>query len=230
VETKTLDPVWEQRYHAGHVERYPWDIVVTFVFRNAPRDRPRKDVRILEVGCGTGSNLWFAAREGFAVAGIDGSASAIAVAKARFAEEGLAGELVVGDFTEPLPFASGQFDLAFDRGAIVCVGYSAAQRTIAEVHRVLAPGGKFLFNPYSKAHTSYQHAVPRQDGLFDNVSAGTLTGVGQLCFYDEAMVRGLLTSGWFIESLIHTEHRDLAAANPNIHAEWRVIARKTDIA
>jgi 2-polyprenyl-3-methyl-5-hydroxy-6-metoxy-1,4-benzoquinol methylase len=82
--TKTLDPIWEEKYSAGHAQRYPWDPVVTFIFRNAPRDRPRSEVRILEVGCGTASNLWFAAREGFNVAGVDGGESAIAYAKQRF--------------------------------------------------------------------------------------------------------------------------------------------------
>jgi ubiquinone/menaquinone biosynthesis C-methylase UbiE len=186
-------------------------------------------VRVLEVGCGTGSNLWFAAREGFSVAGIDGSASAIAAAKARFAEEGLAGTLVVGDFTQPLPFESEAFDLAFDRGAIVCVGYSAARRTVAEVWRVLKEGGRFLFNPYSQRHSSFAQATAVGDRLVDRVTGGTLTGVGQLCFYDEGMLREILGTGWAIESLIHVENRDHAAVDPDVHAEWRVIARKLPV-
>ena len=107
----SFDPVWEEKYSQGHSERYPWDHVVSFVFRNYPRHKLRKDVKILEVGCGTGSNLWFAAREGFQVAGIDASPSAIAYAQQRFAADGLTGDLRQGDFTE-LPHESNSFDLA----------------------------------------------------------------------------------------------------------------------
>src|SRR5262245_53509995 len=124
--SRTFDPIWEDAiYGQGQkISRYPFDIVVTFVYRNYPRHKPRHDVRILEVGCGSGNNLWFAAREGFQVAGIDGSSSAIAYAQKRFAEEGLTGDLRVGDFTQ-LPFESDSFDLAIDRGSLTCCGLSA---------------------------------------------------------------------------------------------------------
>ena len=84
-DTKSLfDPVWEQKYSSGHAERYPWDAVVTFIFRNYPRNVARENVRILEVGFGTGPNLWFASREGFSVSGIEGSQSAVDYARSRF--------------------------------------------------------------------------------------------------------------------------------------------------
>ena len=100
-----FNPIWEKEiYGQGRqLGRYPYDAVVSFVFRYAPRDRERSAVRILEIGCGAGNNLWFAAREGFSVTGIDGSATAIDYARKRFAEEGLSGDLRVGDFTA-LPF------------------------------------------------------------------------------------------------------------------------------
>lgn len=47
-EKKTFNLVWEEKFAAGHVQYYPWDIVVSFVFRNAPRARPR------QVLCATG--------------------------------------------------------------------------------------------------------------------------------------------------------------------------------
>ena len=45
---------------------YPFDNVVTFLFRNYPKDK-QSEINILEVGCGGGNNLRFAAREGFNV-------------------------------------------------------------------------------------------------------------------------------------------------------------------
>ena len=89
---------WEDAYRNGHRQAYPWDAVVSFVMRNAPRDRPRDQVRILEVGCGTASNLWFASREGFNVSGIDISSDAIQFARTWFEREGLKGDLREGSF------------------------------------------------------------------------------------------------------------------------------------
>src|SRR5262245_57036654 len=81
------DPVWENTvYGQGrHLNRYPHHAVVSFVFRQFGQAPDRRSVRICELGCGAGNNVWFAAREGFTVAGIDGSASAIEHARQRLA-------------------------------------------------------------------------------------------------------------------------------------------------
>lgn len=220
-----IDPVWEEKYAAGHAERYPWDCIVSFVFRNAPRARPHNEIGILEVGSGTGSNLWFCAREGFRVSGIEGSAAGVAKARERFAAEGLRGELRVGDFADPLPFADASFDLAFDRCAITCTGFSVAQRLVREIRGTLRLGGKFFFNPYSRADTSFSSGMLSEDELVANITAGTLTGVGRLCFYDEAMVKAALGEAFAIERFEHQVSSDIAQTPPTIHSEWRVVAR-----
>jgi len=139
---------WEKGYARGHAQRYPWDCVVSFVYKYAPGDIPRNEIEILEVGCGTGSNLWFAAREGFSVAGIDGSWSAIGYARRRFWKEDLEGDFRVGDFTTSLPFQDEAFHLAIDRGALTSCSLSEGKKAIDEIKRVLKVGGRFLFNPY----------------------------------------------------------------------------------
>ena len=225
-ELPTLDPIWEKKYAAGHMERYPWDVVVSFVFQNFPKDKPRSAVRILEVGCGTGSNLWFAAREGFSVTGVDGSASAINVAQQRFKKDGLVGDLRVADFTR-LPFDDNEFDLVIDRGSLVCCGFEAAKQAISEISRVIKQRGRFFFNPYSDRHSS--NAAGRQggDGLILDITAGSLVGVGQLCFYGRAQVITALNAGAFnLVSLKHMEQTEVSEPGWLVHAEWRVIAEK----
>lgn len=207
------------------MQRYPWDAVVSFVFRHAPRDRPRGETRILEVGCGTASNLWFAAREGFQVSGVDGSESAIVAARKRFAGDGLSADLRVADFTD-LPFPDRYFDLAIDRGALTCSGYGHARNAVLELHRVLRPGGKFLFNPYSDRHSSAVSGRAGPDGLRVEITSGSLVGAGQICFYGKAAVEGAFGPGWSIQSLQHCEWVELAHLPSLAHAEWRVIAQR----
>jgi SAM-dependent methyltransferase len=222
----TFDPVWDRLYCDGQENRYPWDAVVSFVFNHRPADKTPEQTRIIEVGCGTAPNLWFAAREGFSVSGIDGSEVAIAKARERFREDGLAGDLRAGDFTA-LPFDSGQFDLAIDRAALTTCGLSAACRAIAEVHRVLAPGAVFFCNPYSRHHNSAESGEPGDDGLSVAISSGTLKGAGQICFYDRDTLLGQFPeTQWRILTL---DHMELSPHIPDagcVSAEWRLIAEK----
>jgi ubiquinone/menaquinone biosynthesis C-methylase UbiE len=221
----SFDPIWEHKYAAGHVQHYPWDVVVSFVFRHYPRAKPREEIRVLEVGCGTASNLWFAAREGFQVSGIEGSESAVRKAQQRFASEGLVADLRVGDFTK-LPFESSVFDLVIDRGALVCCSYQSAQTAIDEIHRVMLPGGRFFFNPYSEHHSSRSSGHTVADGLTHAISEGSMTNVGQICFYSRHHVEAALHN-FDILSLQHMEFSDHLQAARNVHAEWRVVAEKS---
>jgi 2-polyprenyl-3-methyl-5-hydroxy-6-metoxy-1,4-benzoquinol methylase len=62
-----FDSIWENEIYGDgkNIARYPYDVILSFIYRNFPRNKPRNEIKILEVGCGTGNNLWFAAREGF---------------------------------------------------------------------------------------------------------------------------------------------------------------------
>ena len=119
-EDSSFQEIWEKKYASGHQSFYPWDIVVSFIYRNRCKSKKNSEHSVLEVGFGTGNNLWFAAREGFKVSGVEGSHTAVSVAKKRFAQDELSGDLRTGNFTK-LPFEDDYFDLAFDRGSLTCV-------------------------------------------------------------------------------------------------------------
>lgn len=103
-------------------------------------DLQGKDV--LEVGCGRGGGAAFVARylAPRSVVGIDIAARAIAYARAHQQAEGLS--FALGD-AEHIPFPSASFD------AVVNVesshSYPSMEGFLAEVRRVLRPGGALLF-------------------------------------------------------------------------------------
>lgn len=103
--------------------------------------------RVLEVGCGAGTDLVRFARGGARATGVDAAPSAIALARQNFAQQGLTADLQVAD-GEALPFADGAFDLVYAHGV---VQYAADdRRLVAECRRVLAPDGQAIFQVYNR--------------------------------------------------------------------------------
>ncbi len=103
--------------------------------------------RVLEVGCGAAIDLARFARGGAVAAGVDLAPSAIELARANFAQQGLQADLRVGS-GEALPFPDDTFDLVYAHGV---VQYTAdPQRLVEECRRVLKPGGAAIFQVYNR--------------------------------------------------------------------------------
>ncbi len=103
--------------------------------------------RVLEVGCGAGTDLVRFAKGGAIVTGVDVASSAIALARQNFAHEGLEADLREAD-GEQLPFPDNTFDLVYAHGV---VQYTADdRRLVAECCRVLKPGQLAIFQVYNR--------------------------------------------------------------------------------
>jgi SAM-dependent methyltransferase len=95
----------------------------------------KPDERILDLGCGDGQLTAQLAAVGSLVRGFDASPQMAAAARARGLEvdEGSA---------EKLPYADASFDAVFSNAALHWMRDQDA--VLAEVHRVLKPGGRFV--------------------------------------------------------------------------------------
>lgn len=217
--------VWDNIYESGHSQKAPWDVVVSYVYRNKPKEVANNNVKILEIGCGTASNLLFLAQQGFDVSGIDISSKAIDVAKERFSTQGLSADLNTGSF-EKLDFADNSFDIVIDRAALTCVGKSLQQQALTEVSRVMKQGAKFLYTPYANTHSSCDGQ--NEDGLVEDITKGTLQGVGSICFMNEEDIKNFFPDKeWQILSIEYETRQDiLKKETENFHASWRVIVEK----
>ena len=115
--TQSFDPVWNEKYSQGFIQHAPWDAVVTALFRHTDAQRPRHETKILEIACGTCSNLLFAARMGFNVTGLDACEKAVTMAQDSFARSGLAGQVDLGNFVN-LPYEDQSFHMVIARCGI----------------------------------------------------------------------------------------------------------------
>ena len=105
-----------------------------------------QDRDVLEVGCGTGLILKAIAPVAQRCVGLDLSPGMLAQARAR----GL--DVVEGSATD-LPFEDASFDLVYSFKVLAHV--EAIEQALAEVSRVLRPGGRALLEFYNKASLRY---------------------------------------------------------------------------
>jgi SAM-dependent methyltransferase len=112
--------------------------------------------KVLDVGCGAGTDLARFARGGAIVTGVDLSSSAIALAKQNFGQQGLAADLREAD-GERLPFDDNAFDFVFAHGVVQYTSHD--QALVDECRRVLKPGGTAVFQVYNRV--SWLHGLSK---------------------------------------------------------------------
>ncbi len=108
--------------------------------------------RVLDVGCGNGYVLSKYAQEGAHAFGIDLTTTAAGLSRARFALGGLHGDFLVGS-AEDLPYPSDSFDCVTSMGVLHHTPDTA--RAVAEIHRVLKPGGRLVIMLYHRDSAVY---------------------------------------------------------------------------
>ncbi|MCA9267209.1 MAG: class I SAM-dependent methyltransferase [Planctomycetales bacterium] len=132
---------WNNRYVQGDT---PWD-------NNLPDSQLQRVLtefelrpsRVLELGCGTGTNAVFLAQQGFAVTAMDIAPLAIAKAQSRAQAAGVAIDFSAGDILE-CPAPAEPFPLVFDRGVYHCVRRVSAEGFCRKVADATAPGGLYF--------------------------------------------------------------------------------------
>ncbi len=103
--------------------------------------------RVLEIGCGIGTDLARFAQAGARVTGVDLSEMAIELAGKNLTSLGLKGDLRVADGAM-LPFADNSFDLVYCHGVLQYASNPLA--IVREAHRMLADEGQAVFMVYNR--------------------------------------------------------------------------------
>jgi len=102
--------------------------------------RPSKGMRVLDVGCGTGSHLELYQRFGCELYGLDLSPSMLAVARQRLGD---AAKLDLGDASR-MPYEDDYFNLVVTMLTLHEMRPETRTTVLGEVRRVLKPDGRAL--------------------------------------------------------------------------------------
>ena len=142
--------------------------------REATRQRqgllPAARGRVLEIGIGSGLNLPFYGSEVVSVVGVDPSEALLALARGRLQDAPFAVELLARS-AEALPFEAGRFDSAVTTWTLCSV--PDARSALAELRRVLKPGGELLFVEHGRAEAPGVVAwQDRLNGLWGRLAGG----------------------------------------------------------
>jgi 2-polyprenyl-3-methyl-5-hydroxy-6-metoxy-1,4-benzoquinol methylase len=173
---KSWDPIWEKVFLETPWGKYPGESLIQFIARNFYNSN-RSEVKILEVGCGPGANIWYMAKENFVPYGIDGSETAIIQAKRRLAEEGLNGNLMVGDIVS-LTYQNDFFDAVLDCECLYANNLENTYKILSEIDRVLKPGGLFYSRTLSDKIYIGKNYTKVDEKSYTDISDGPISGKG----------------------------------------------------
>ena len=109
--------------------------------------------RVLEIGCGLGTDGAQFARAGALYTGVDLTEAAIELARRRFELFGLKGDFRTAD-AEKLDFMDASFDMVYSHGVLHHTPETG--QAIREIHRVLKPGGQAVVMLYHRDSYNYR--------------------------------------------------------------------------
>lgn len=165
----TLDnqkSAWELSYgRAENFVFYPHEEIIRFIAKYVRKktgldkyiDRMDVPVKILDVGCGIGTQICYYLEMGFDPYGFDLSENAINMTKERLEKLGHAdmGDHVMQADITKLPWTTGFFNIVSACSVLDSMPYAIAKIGIAEVSRVMQPGGLFYCDLISGDEMGY---------------------------------------------------------------------------
>jgi len=195
------DSNWENIFRNNSWGKYPESSLIRFVVGHFNTNR--SEIKILEIGCGPGANVWFLAREGFNAYGVDGSTTAIDTASKRLAKENLKAVLSVGDVTK-LSFQNDYFDAVIDSECLYANNLGNSMVILEEIRRVLKPHGLFYSRTFAEDMLTSSE-LSENNAEFENLTYGPLKDKGFARFINREGIHSLYGKFFSIKS-IDKEH------------------------
>jgi len=220
---RSWDSVWDKIFIESEWGKYPAESLIRFIAKNFYQKK-RSEIRILEVGCGPGANLWYISREGFQAFGVEGSATAVDKARDRLALEGLKANIYVGDVIVLDQFENDYFDAVIDVGCLCCNNVINSKKILAEVKRVLKNNGLFYSRTLSDktfVGLDAEYVSPLE---VSKATDGPLQGKGFIRLSNENSINELYGDAFCLESI---DVIDYTANNQKIRvSEFIIVGRK----
>ncbi len=181
---------WMYRLGQSHWDtgETPTEVVEAFTAGSIPPGS------VLDLGCGTGTNVIFMAQQGRVAIGIDFVPAAIAKARAKAIQAGVANcaQFYVGDVTRLKELDLPQCAFALDMGCFHGLNQEGQHRYIEGLSARLQPGGQLMLytlNPRKEAGFAFGMSPEQVQAVFSagfdiyRMERGSLWGGGSTWFW-----------------------------------------------
>ena len=216
--------LWNNIFSSREWGKYPSESLVRFVARNF-YNTERANIKILEIGCGTGANIWYMSREGFDVYGVDFSEAGIEIAQKRLISEGLKAKLTVSDVAK-LNYPDDFFDAVIDCECIYANTLESSKKILLEINRVLKKNGCFYSRSFAEDMFIGEPLVKFNEFEYDNIQTGSLAGKGFTRLIDKNGIKNLYGNIFKIESLDFLKYSN--NNQEDLVSEYVIILRKNE--
>src|SRR5271170_5418618 len=149
----TAVEAWDERW-ATPEGRADWLMPHPAVAALVPMLKARGAQHVLDLGCGVGRHALLFAAHGFAVEAIDGAAAGLDFARREAAARGLRLSPRQAD-ADALPFADDSYDYVLSWNVVFHGTLGDVGRRLAEIWRVLKPGGLYQGTMLSTRNANY---------------------------------------------------------------------------
>ena len=184
----------------------------------------RNTVKILELGCGSGANLWMLLTKAFRLTLL--TSTGLVYCHEVFKQWNVSAELMLGDMTALL-YTANSFDAVVDVVSLQHLNYFQHEQTLAETWRVLKPGGRFFschLGSVSSAFSAPEALKLDHMTLFDIPPGYPLAGNGQTAFLEVNQFHSMATSAGFVDITIERQLRSYSALQRQV--EYLLLSAK----
>src|SRR5438105_6245451 len=188
-----------------------------------------RGLRVLEIGCGVGTDGLQFARAGATYTGVDLTEAAVDLARKNFESARMPGQFRVSD-AERLDFTDESFDIVYSHGVLHHT--PDIEAAVREIRRVLKPGGQAIVMLYHRGSYNYRIGIR----VLRRAGAGLLRSEGGIKIVNRltgepieslrehaASLRN--TNGQFSGAELLNQSTD-GAGNPLAHVYSRMEARE----
>lgn len=194
--------IWEFNYRDGRYNEYPYELIISAIAKYYYKYENRKEIKILDLGCGGGNNTIFLAEQGFCTYGIDGSPMAIKITKKRLKEKKLSAFLIVSNFKK-LPFSNCFFDCIIDRQSISFGNlFNEIEIIIKEIYRVLKYNGRYIGLLMNEDNPNRKYGNKIEKNTYNDFKKGNLVNSGLTHFFNKNEIK-LFFNKFEIEHLLN---------------------------
>jgi tellurite methyltransferase len=154
------DELWRDR-----AEPAGWTRPASWVVDVLPSLHDRQVRTTLDIGCGVGRHTTLLARAGFASHGIDKGVAGVARTREAAEAQEVKVAVTAGDITS-LPYRRASFDYVLAFNVVYHADEDGLRQAVAEVRRVLRPGGLYQTTMLSKRNREYGRGIELSPNTF----------------------------------------------------------------